>query len=84
MKALQQVIDSQNVRLAELQVAGGGAGEAREDTNTGQCEQSGYAGQYTIEYLHVIPLWLTKVYGADNGDNTSYVHTLVCTVICAT
>lgn len=38
IKALQQVIESQNVRLAELQVAGGRDGEVREDTNTGQCE----------------------------------------------
>ena len=38
IKALQQVIESQNVRLAELQVAGGRDGEVREDTNTGQRE----------------------------------------------
>lgn len=38
IKALQQVIESQNARLAELQVAGGRDGEVREDTNTGQRE----------------------------------------------
>ena len=38
LKALQQVIESQNVRLAELQLSGGRAGEVREDTSTGQCE----------------------------------------------
>ena len=38
LKALQQVIESQNVRLAELQLSGGRVGEVREDTSTGQCE----------------------------------------------
>lgn len=38
LKALQQVIESQNMRLAELQVSGGRAGEVTEDTSTGQCE----------------------------------------------